>query len=145
MLRNLLLLCAVFFLACNSRETTNTTAVTAHAHQEALSLNNGVKWKADESTRTHAAKLNAEIAAFNKLQTTDKEQYQAFGSKMQIELNGLLKDCRMMGAEHEALHSWLEPVLERVNELKVAGSASQGAATVQELTAEVQKFNQYFN
>ena len=145
MLRNVLFLCVILFPGCNSGETTHAHNAAADKHHVSLSLNNGVKWRSDENTRVHAAKLNAQLAAFNKRQSPAHEEYQTFASEMQNELNGLISDCNMKGAEHDALHSWLEPVLEHVRKLKETESASQGADIVRELTMQIRKFNQYFN
>ena len=145
MLRKLLFLCLPLFAGCNSGETAHTRNAEADKHHAALSLNNGVKWVADENTRIHAAKLNAQIAAFNKQQSPAQEEYQALASEMQNELNGLINDCKMKGAEHDVFHSWLEPVHERVKKLEKTESASQGADIVRELTMQIRKFNQYFN
>ena len=145
MSRNILLLCAGLFLACNSQETTHRRVDTADKHQTVLSLNNGIKWKSDENTRTHVAKLNAEITAFNNLEAPDKEEYHALASAMQDELNRLISDCKMKGAKHDVLHAWLEPVLASVKELKNAGLVLQQAETVRKLTTQVQEFDQYFN
>lgn len=144
MIRNLLFL-TLIVSACNSQETTKIPAVTADKHQSALSLNNGVKWRSDENTRRHVANLSSRINGFNKLSDPQINDYHALASNMQDELNGLVKECRMKGAEHEALHHWLEPVLQHVKELKEAGSVKDARETLGQLAVQVQKFNQYFN
>lgn len=160
MIRNtLIVLFALFFFACNNAgkatdKITDSLTIEnydGHAgdhheeHTSGLSLNNGAKWQADESTRIHAAKLNAEIRMFNKIENADVTAYQTFAADIQKELNSLVSGCKMKGADHDALHLWLEPVLKDVTDLKKASTADEGEQTVQRLTENVQKFNQYFN
>ena len=114
------------------------------AHAGELSLNNGAKWKTDESTRFHAAKLNTAIESFNEIQNPDLAAYHAFAAGMQNELGGLVKDCKMKGADHEALHLWLEPVMKDVGELKKVSTIDDGEQTTSRLTVNLKKFNQYF-
>ena len=119
-------------------------AVSEETHAGELSLNKGVKWQTDESTRIHAAKLNTAIDGFNAIENPDLAAYHAFAAGMQNELGGLVKDCKMKGADHDALHLWLEPVMKDVAELKKVSTASAGKQTADRLTADVKKFNQYF-
>ena len=146
----ILLFLAISFLACNNPKHTAdqhpaTNTENHDEHGSELSLNNGAKWQADESTRNHASKLNNKIAEFNKMQNTAVADYQAFGNEVQKDLNGLISDCKMKGPDHDALHLWLEPVLQSTKELKAADTKEQGKQTVQKLTKQVEKFNQYFN
>jgi len=50
----------------------------------------------------------------------------------------------MKGADHDALHLWLEPVMKDVNDLKYAGTADEAKHIAATLNANVQKFNQDF-
>ena len=148
-------LMAVSFLACNSENkagltsTAKTERTVEHSNEEedhagGLSLNQGSKWQTDESTRFHAANLNTLVDEFHKKENADVESYHVFAATMQEELGGLVKDCKMKGADHEALHLWLEPVMKGVNDLKEAGTAEEGKHVGERLTINVQKFNQYF-
>lgn len=148
MIRNLIFL-TLFGVACNNPGTRNNTGViTTKSHREphtGLILNNGAKWQSDESTRVHIAKLNAVIAAFNKKSNPGMEGYQTLALETQNELNALIRDCKMKGPDHDALHKWLEPVLESVKELKEAGSVDRAAVIAQKLSTRIHEFNQYFN
>ena len=155
----MMLLIVPIFFACNNESDTSekmadtlaTEKQEEHAtegheeHTSALALNNGAKWQTDESTRTHAAKLNAEVDAFNTKANADVAAYQAFASGMQKELNALISDCKMKGPEHDALHLWLEPVLKDVSDLKKVTTTEDGKRVAEKLTDDVKKFNQYFN
>lgn len=158
-IRNVLpLLFALLFFGCsNAINETNKTEDTlikeSHEqagdnhkeHADALTLNNGAKWQTDESTRKYAAKLITETNAFNTKANADESAYQAFAGDMQKELNSLISDCKMQGPNHEALHLWLEPILEDVSDLKKINVVDEGKHATEKLTADVNKFNQYFN
>lgn len=147
----------ILFAACNNAaETEKVTNVTkvgmpeTYAHEEhsevaTLSLNNGAKWQTDESTRTHAAKLNALVDDFTKSANPELNNYHAFAGTVQNELNGLINDCKMKGPEHDALHVWLEPVLKETNNIRTATTIENAKQATERLAQNVQKFNQYFD
>lgn len=148
-------LMVVLFLACNSEKKTDSTDAvqteTTHEHSTAeeapnvgLALNKGNKWQSDESTWMHAANLNALVNDFQKKKDRNMDSYQVFAAAMQEELGGLVKDCKMKGADHDALHLWLEPIMKDLNDLKKAATASEAKPLADALSANVQKFNQYF-
>lgn len=152
------LLFALLFFGCNNaNKETNITEDTAikdsheqvsdhhEEHVDALTLNNGAKWQTDESTHTHTSKLIADIDAFNAKANKDINTYQVFADDLQKELNSLIGDCKMQGPNHEALHLWLEPVLKDVSDLKKISVAEEGKRATEKLTADIKKFNQYFN
>jgi hypothetical protein len=162
MLPKLLLAAALMtlFTACNNADTTsaNTESVHEHAqqhdaamqHHEAeathgLSLNNGAKWQTDESTRKHATTLNNLADDFEKQTVKSLSAHHSFADKMQEELQQLINDCTMEGPDHDALHLWLEPVLNDVKALKNTGNEENAKAATTVLSKDVRKFNQYFN
>jgi hypothetical protein len=142
-------------LACNNANTSGDAhsvetevkdehAVSENAPSGGLSLNNGVKWQTDESTRLHAANLSAAIDAFNRKDHQEVPEYHLFASELQTELGGLVKDCKMKGADHDALHLWLEPVMKHAGDLKTVKSVGEGKDLTDSLTGNIKKFNQYF-
>lgn len=143
------------FFACsqgNKKENSTTTvtepreehAAAEDTHSTELTLNKGSKWKTDESTRLHAAKLNTAIDAFNKKEAPGVAEYHTFAAELQTELGALVKACRMKGADHEALHLWLGPVMKQTADLKSVGTAGEGKKVTEQLSADIKKFNQYF-
>ena len=148
-------LIVVSLLACTSENKINSAdSVTQdlavehsgdqEVHSTGLSLNNGGKWHTDESTRRHAANLNVLVKEFQNTPKDAVESYHVFAGSMQEEISGLIKDCRMQGADHDALHLWLEPVMKDIKDLKEIGTAEEGKDVSMRLTDNVQKFNQYF-
>lgn len=118
-------------------------ATTATAPSE-LALNNGVKWQTDNSTKLHASKLNGIIQAFDNSGDSKLSAYCNLSDAINQELDQLIADCKMKGPEHDALHHWLEPVLHDAEQLKKASNEKEGAAAVNILRTDVQKFNQFF-
>ena len=142
-IKNLIFLTPVFILfACNNTgpksgqitDSTKTEVHTESQHMEpvkALSLNNGEKWQSDESTRNHAMKLSAIFNAFEKSSRTGIADYQALASEAQTELNALVKDCKMSGPEHFALHVWLD-------------SMEEAQSKVVAISGDINNFSTYF-
>ena len=146
------------FTACNNTGTTSANTEVEHAHQHdaithdheaegahKLSLNNGAKWQTDESTRKHAATLNNMVNDFEKQTDKSLTAHHFFADKMQEELQQLINDCTMEGADHDALHLWLEPVLNDVKTLMNSANDEAAKTSAATLSEDVKKFNQYFN
>lgn len=125
----------------------------AHNHDEhgvetatELALNNGQKWKSDEPTQMHAQKLVEMAEAFKTgSANANLESYRNYSEMVQNELNGMIKDCKMQGIDHDALHLWLEPVLNGVKELKDAKNTEDAKEIETHLTENIIKYNQFFN
>ena len=143
------------FFACNQankveqKDSTGAAATEEHAaaeeaHPAELTLNKGSKWKTDESTRFHAANLRTAIEEFNKKKEPGLTGYHSFAAELQTELGALVKSCRMKGADHEALHLWLGPVMKQTADLKSVRTAEEGKMVTEQLSADIQKFDQYF-
>lgn len=141
-----------FLFSCNQADKISDDRMAkylkpAHPDKEhiaELSLNNGAKWKTDESTRIHAVKLNSILDLFSKSGADDIASYKLLADDLLRELNGLIADCKMKGPEHEALHTWLEPVLKEVSNLKKITSADQGKDCAEVLANKFREFNKYF-
>lgn len=110
----------VAFTGCNSlpNNTDIPQASEEHSHHEVnstgLTLNNGKKWKADSITNVNVTAIESIVSSAN---PANIDEYHATGNKIHDAINKLLQDCKMQGADHEALHHWLEPVLETNNKL----------------------------
>lgn len=127
------------------------TATEMHEHEhtqeetvKTLALNNGAKWQTDESTRQHATNLEAIVNSFQFNENTALDAYHQHAAGMQEELNQLIQDCRMKGPEHDALHLWLEPVLNDTKRLSETQDVAAAHAATQKLHEDTRKFPQYF-
>jgi len=155
----LMLSLSLLLFSCNSSgdktiQTADTAIKENHAeyegeHEKAsasgLSLNNGAKWQTDKSTRTHVSGLMDSLHAFNAKPPEDHDAYKLFATSMQKEMEGLIKNCKMKGPDHEALHLWLHPVLQDIKNLGTTVTAEQGKKATEKLSRDIEKFNQYFN
>lgn len=154
-IRIFIVLIGIFVLtACNTANppsdvaTDNAHSETVSEHMEpaaTLTLNQGKKWLSDENTRNHVNKLSDILSAFSSKSRSGISEYQSLASDVQTELNGLIKDCKMSGPDHDALHIWLEPVLNSTAKLKDSQTMEDAEALVESLVKEINKFNTYFS
>ena len=151
MMKNIaLLLLLGFLLACNTGiEKDKNTAVRpiAENHAEhapkasALSLNKGAKWKADSNTLVNIALLQ-DIASNAKKENL--ENYLQTANFLQEGLNKMLSECKMKGENHEALHMWLEPLMELINDFNNATTLEIAEISLYEIRNQINLFSQYF-
>ena len=109
-----------------------------------LVLNNGEKWETDEPTRLHAQNLIAFSDTFQLRTEGSPADQLVYANAVDAELNQLVTDCKMTGKEHDALHLWLEPVIEDVKQLKQAIKSDTGSEAASRLSKDIKKFNQFF-
>ncbi len=147
------------FAACNNKDS-STNGASGHDHNNAvkteatvpaaettapeLSLNNGEKWKADESTNNNVASIEKMVVSFNDGKEKKLEDYKALHASLQSGVEKMVKECRMKGADHDALHLWLEPLMGMVKQLGDVTSAEEGAASVEKINNQVKLYPQYF-
>jgi hypothetical protein len=118
-MKHLLIFAIVAVIGCTSQEKTeqeNRNEKKEHVHSEPqLNLNNGLKWKADQATKTNVAALLQVMEEASVKEETDRLKLY---NSLQVKTDILIKQCRMQGSEHDALHVWLERVLKDMKELK---------------------------
>jgi hypothetical protein len=117
---------------------------TDHDKKEAaepgLSLNNGSKWTADDATRKNVAVLQSIVNEPNNAGMQSREQVSA---QLQAILDTLVKECKMKGPDHDALHLWLNNVLHDVKQLRTAGERQYPQVWLK-LKEDVESFRLYF-
>ena len=145
-----ILLATSLLLACNAgneKEKTTATEPAAENHAEhaeqatGLALNNGAKWKADSTTLLNVALLQKIISGAKK---ESLENYSQTAAGLQDGLNKMVSECKMKGADHDALHHWLEPLMEKTKELKNANSIENAGTISGEIEKQINLFPQYF-
>jgi hypothetical protein len=154
----LLIIVSTVFFACgdaSTKDNSSTATIVANteaheanheaAHSATLTLNNGAKWKADETTTQHVKALQTQFSAFAKQENETVNSYQILATNLQLELDQLVKDCNMSGADHDALHVWLLAVLKDVVALEKVRSVEQGRQSAAKTLADINTFDQYFN
>lgn len=139
-----------FLLACNAgNEKQKTTATESdadnhaeHTGQESgLVLNNGAKWKADSTTLLNVALLQKIVSDAKK---ESLENYLQTAADLTEGLNKMVRECKMKGADHEALHHWLEPLMEKTSALKNANSIDTAGLISGDIEKKINLFSQYF-
>lgn len=138
----LMLFFAATWLSCQHDIPTDRHEASHRHESKILSLNDGAKWKTDAGTRMHAENLIELSRSFGI--PTELSAYHEQAKALQTELDVLLKECRMIGPEHEALHHWLEPVMDDVHALSQQSDVAKSRQVAQKLNQDLQKFNQYF-
>lgn len=145
-----ILLATALFAACDSNKSdeqkTSTDTISAkHEEHEKnageLQLNNGAKWKIDSVTAINAGLLKTIVS---EAKANKPANYAATAAKLQDGLNKLIKECKMSGADHDALHHWLEPMIEKTKEFKNAGSAESAETILTGIEQQLNLFDQYF-
>jgi len=146
----LMLLCISSLFACTDAGTERKEAVQTtepvHQHSEPskLALNDGAKWKSDESTNKNVAELEAIVRRFTNRQPKGTADFTSVANELQTGLDKLIKECRMQGADHEALHQWLEPLMKNVSELKSADNEKSSSELFNEISEQLINYHQYF-
>ncbi len=137
--------------ACNSgNKAENASAKTDSLDHEqgevagTLALNNGAKWKADSITHVNVAAFESIIDNFEKAGQHDLPAYAQLAGDLQKSLNKLITDCKMQGPDHEALHLWLQPLLQQVAGLAKATTTNDAANLFNEIKAGAKLYSQYF-
>ena len=118
-----------------------------HEHKEAvarLELNNGAKWKADSSTNSNVKNLQAIVDKFRAGTDKSVDDYHSAATELQAGLDKMIAECKMKGADHDALHKWLEPLLGNVSRLKKSANELEAADIMKETDAHLKSYAQYF-
>ncbi len=115
-----------------------------HANTEVLQLNNGVKWRADSLTNINVKNLESIINNYNEKKDKSLNHYKDAAGELQKGLDRMISECKMQGADHVALHKWLEPLIEEVAELKLAAAVEDAAKIFAAIHSQVNRYYQYF-
>lgn len=145
-----ILLVTALLTACDSNKrneqkpSVDTVSEKHEEHEEkggVLQLNNGAKWKIDSVTAVNVGLLKTIVSD---AKTNKPANYAEAAAKLQDGLNKLIKECKMSGAGHDALHHWLEPMIEKTKEFKNAGSAESAETILTGIEQQLNLFDQYF-
>ncbi|MGZ5135426.1 MAG: hypothetical protein ACXWCG_09755 [Flavitalea sp.] len=138
MLKPIIVSFMLFTASCSNNQSKSETKETqTHAtetNQAKLQLNNGEKWKLDEATRQNMKEIKAYISQATHANVLSGEELQKYTDK-------LIKECRMSGADHDAIHVWLRSFSQHVQALKVNRDAESASHNLNE---DVKEFDTYF-
>lgn len=128
----------------HNHERDDTTQASDHNHGESsngLTLNKGAQWNSDSAT-------NSNVTAIQKIASSEKpstlEDYHNAGEKIQSAIQNLINGCRMQGEDHNALHHWLQPLLEMNDELTSSQTTEQASEIFNKERQQIDLYFQYF-
>lgn len=144
-LAGLLLICANMLYAQNIRaanplQIKNQDEISS----EKLILNNGTKWKVDQTTNSNVNNLKQILKRFDNNTDRSLKTYKKAGCELQNGLVKMMNECRMEGPNHLALHKWLEPLMAQVAKLKQASTVAVTAKYSQAVELRLSQYDQYF-
>jgi hypothetical protein len=139
--------------ACNNKGPSEKKEIInpgeADHHEQSVSsgelvLNNGAKWKADSTTNNNVRHLQTVLEQFNGRTDKSLTIYKKTAADLQQGLDKMISECKMQGPDHEALHKWLEPLIEQVTKLKKASTEADAAQSLEAIQAHVKLYSQFF-
>lgn len=143
----LIFLCATILYACN-QSASNTESQSSETHSSiadtVLSLNNGAKWKADSITNHNVIRLKNTADMFRVKPFPSMESYQLLGSDLANDADTMIQQCAMKGADHEALHKWLHPILFQTGQLKNITDTAAARKIFDSVDKRIDEYQQYF-
>lgn len=143
-------LAALFMFGCgnsNHKETSehhDSANHEGHHHEEEskpIELNNGEKWKVNDSMMLIIKAMEKQI---NEFSSSNNSEYAQLGTKLQSQIDVLTSSCTMEGKAHDELHKWLLPYIEMVDSLTQTTTKEAGEKQFQEIQNSFMLFNQYF-
>lgn len=138
-----------YLVSCSDRNGVNSLAsqetVPVHSEHGLKSEKaEGAKWNADESTGINVQHLQALANRFSEKQNLIIADYTLLGVELQKGLEQLVKECRMKGADHDALHTWLLPLQQGIKSLQAATGPKEKGAKFAEISYQLSIYNQLF-
>ena len=144
----LLLLCSAIFIGCNSGENKSATeSHEEHIHTKtstARALNNGEKWSADSATNKNVTDLQIITDNIKTTGSPSITDYKTVGSELNAGIQKMITDCKMTGPDHEALHHWLEPVLNETKQLQNAADTFEAGRLFDSLKNHINSYYNFF-
>ncbi len=142
-----LLVCASILFACNqSSDKSGDHEQAGHEqHQDTvLSLNNGARWKGDSVTSNNVVRLKTTADMFRVAPFPSIDNYQVLGNDLSNDVDTLIQQCKMKGDEHEALHKWLEPILNLSGQLKNTTDTSEARQIFKSVDTHIDAYRNFF-
>ena len=140
-MKQLIILLAVV-ISCTNRQSgerqENKIASDSENTVATVPSNSGTRWKADEVTKKNVAAMEQLI---NDTAHSDASKASQLYTNMKSKIDTLVRQCSMKGAEHDALHVWLEKLLKDLKELKEEDKYSEA---YQALKKDIENFYQSF-
>ena len=110
--------------------------------KEQMKLDHGKKWTANIETTKGVEKLQELLKNDT---STSVEEYHNLAKQLSGELSIILDKCTMKGASHDNLHTFLLPLLKKVDKLKEVNSVEKGNIISSKIREHLQAYKKYFN
>lgn len=154
-MKHILSILAISFLLTSCGDLTGNTLKDEHEghNHEALEevvedtipLNNGNKWTADEATGRNVQELIAITNQFKEIQKPTEPDYKQLHADLARGLNKMIQQCTMKGPDHDALHVWLEPLLQDNVNLKDAATNEESEKIFHSIDKRLHNYQNYFD
>ncbi len=136
----------IFILAsCQNSSTQTDASVSTNSQTEqtaALQLNQGAKWKADESTNTQVHHM---LNFVLKQYPVTIDEFKTVSNAIKQDTDKLISGCKMQGPEHETLHAWLLPFLEINKKLANTTSVDEAKTLYADMQHQLKTYFDFFN
>ena len=109
-----------------------------------LALNRDEKWKVDMNTDANVHSLQGMLQKFDTAAKHPLGDYQKLQDDLQHGIDKMIGECKMKGPDHEALHRWLKPLIDEVQQLKKAPTAADTNRVLKTIDAQMNLYSKYF-
>lgn len=114
----------------------------SNAWMSDIALVDGKKWESDDITMKHIDNLQ-KIIIDNK-ELDDNTALKSLAKKLTGELDVLFDDCTMEGADHDALHKYLMPLIKKKDMLVEVDNLRKGRKIVIRIQEQLNDYGTYF-
>jgi hypothetical protein len=114
------------------------------ASTEELALDGDAKWKVDLGTDANVQELQGVLQKFDTAAKHPLHDYQKLRDELQHGIDKMISECKMTGDNHEALHKWLKPLIEEVQQLKRASNAADANLVLKAINTQMNFYSEYF-
>jgi hypothetical protein len=134
-------------LSCNNNTTIKEGAKEPDSEQhqhgvlaDSVHLDQGKKWKSDAVTNENISSLQQIVGQLKQIKNPGLQAYNEAGAQMQKQLDKLISDCRMKGADHEALHTWLTPLFMNIPSLAKSKDTTEASQLIETIYSHVNSY-----
>ncbi len=129
-------------------ETHQKEAPHEHDKKEvapALTLNNGAKWMADETTYNGMQAMKLAVTNFSTAHANATiNEYKTLGNQLGTITKEIIAKCSMQGPDHDQLHIVLAPMLANVDVIKKGTDLEASIKNIEALEASLEQFFAHF-
>lgn len=112
-----------------------------HEKTEQIELNEGQKWKVNKEMLPHISASDSLVNQYFETKSTD---FKKLATELKENNKKLVKSCTMKGKSHDALHLWLHPYMEMVDDLNSCTNEEEANKQIKDIQKSFEKFSQYF-